>query len=133
MKTLDEVIEAFARDEEYLCSACPLGEYCRGIEVSCYMVDALHYLMEYREKRDDILQMEEALGYCEIMDNPPLDWEQLKQMEGKPVWVVVDGKERWRIIREVTYEHLILESGLPLHKCWMNHPDGWQAYRKERE
>ena len=71
--------------------------------------------------------------WTEQQVNPPLTWDELKTMEGKPVWVVVDGKERWHIIMKVTNEHLILESGLPLHKCWMNHPDGWQAYRKERK
>lgn len=84
-----------------------------------------------KEDKDDLTAL--RAYWKEQHENDPLTWEQLKQMEGKPVLVVVDEKERWRIIREVTNEHLILESGLPLHKCWMNHPDGWRAYRKEKE
>ena len=160
MKTLDEMIKALEyciTGKSCAHGECPYSEEnCvdHGIEK-----DALHYLKEYRDAKDalDTERERTIKAYCqwedakekleaqtshmmwvdkhfqfEISDNPPLTWDELKTMEGKPVWVVVDGKERWHIIREVSHEHLILESGLPLHRCWMNHPNGWQAYRKER-
>ena len=152
MKTLDEVIAYFDNQT---------WRYCVYLTEDAEDIynDALHYLRAFRNAKNALdTERERTIeAYCqwedakekleaqtsqmmwvdkhfqfEISDNPALDWDELRTMEGKPVWVVVDGKERWRIIREVTNEHLILESGLPLHKCWMNHPDGWQAYRKER-
>lgn len=129
MKMLDEVIKAFEccdhGEPDSNCKECSydfLGACCRVREE-----DALTYLRGYREVLPEYAQMK-----ADAALNTPLTWDELKTMEGKPVWVAVDGKERWRIIREVSSEHLILESGLPLHRCWMNHPDGWQAYRKER-
>ena len=140
MRTLDEVIKAY----EYTYENDPIAW--------TYGVDALHYLKKYRDnleaRNDQVERYQKAAKDCEEIltdyvalkqywaeqqENPSLTWDELRQMEGKPVWVVADGKERWRIIREVSSEHLILESGLPLHRCWLNHPDGWQAYRKERK
>ena len=155
MKTLDEVINALeicGRDESPKCPYFDTEHWCccedHMRSISPLKNDALQWLKEYRS---DKLEWEaQKKGYedwietykdardkhqqavIELKKNPALTWEELMTMEGKPVWVEVDGKERWRIVREVTNEHLILESGLPLHKCWMNHPDGWQAYRKER-
>ena len=132
MKTIDEVIESITKQSGLEIRNVRKPDKDRfWVDRETYM-DALHYLREYRDKHDEMLKTEEALGYCEMAENRPLTWDELRQMEGKPVWVEADGKERWRIIREVSSEHLILESGLPLHRCWMNHPDGWQAYRKER-
>lgn len=115
MKTLDEVITGMT---ELILSG-------KTADVKSTVTDALHYLKHLQEYYEMSREHHEP--------NPPLTWDELKAMEGKPVWVVVDGKERWHIIREVSSEHLILESMLPLHRCWMNHPDGWQAYRKERK
>ena len=157
MKSLDEVIYAYelCDSDEGGCEGCA---YCADCDESPFIgalrkrADAIHYLKAYRENQhayeEGNRKAEEARErYLEVLtdyvalkqywteqqENHALTWDELKSMEGKPVWLVVDGKERWRIIREVSSEHLILESGLPLHRCWMNHPDGWQAYRKERE
>lgn len=138
MKTLDEVIDDFEKacDLERRCENC---SGCLGQENGCpydgaeSVPDALYYLKEYRDLKNTMDWHEEMEEIRRNLTNTPLTWDELKQMEGKPVWVVVDGKERWRIIKEVTNEYLILESWLPIHKCWMNHPNGWQAYRKERE
>lgn len=127
MKTLNEVIKAL----ENVALADTDGES----EGYFLAVDSLHYLKEYRETKKHLACLDDVEirgDNTQVVNNPPLTWDELRTMEGKPVWVVVDGKERWRIIREVSSEHLILESGLPLHRCWMNYPDGWQAYRKER-
>ena len=123
MRTLDEVIEI-------------ASDWTNGFDESSIEKQMLHYLKEYLETKKHLACLDDVEirgDNTQVVNNPPLTWDELRLMKGKPVLVVVDGKERWRIIREVTNEHLILESGLPLHKCWMNHPDGWQAYRKERK
>lgn len=132
MKTLDEVIEAQERCETYPnCHFCYLhsGPMCEWIR------DALHYLKEYREKRhayEEILTDYVALKqyWAEQQANPALTWEQLKQMEGKPVWV--EPCKEWMLITEIETEpHIWLLSldgmdyDMSLHE--------WQAYRKERE
>ena len=152
MKTLDEVIKALRCtdpevDPETKCNDCPYKESRRNdlwyVGPSCLdemFSDALCYLKEYREKHDDILRMEEALGYCEIMDSPPLDWEQLKQMEGKPVWVEYESCNRkvWAIIDcfyTDAFLKVIMNVALP-HDYWNLEKEmmgkTWQAYRKER-
>ena len=132
MKTLDEVIKNFeicrkARLNLIRCDGCTYAIGDNDFCIDCNETDVLEWLKGYRAH----IELDKIRDKCEA-ENEPLTWDELRTMEGKPVWVEADEKERWRIIREVSSEHLILESGLPLHKCWMNHPDGWQAYRKER-
>lgn len=134
MKTLDEVIEALARDE-YYCSACPLQEYCEGVTLSCYIEDALHYL-KWFQARDNMSRR------LDIEDNPPLTWDELKQMEGKPVWVEEENQpSQWYLINEVeTDEDDDPEFvSMTVFECqggyWFyknNMGTKWQAYRKER-
>ena len=131
MKTLEEVIKAYEIcTQEQNCVGCPYTETDINGKWACSLCgdctrDAHQYLKWYKELADD------SAVFAQWKENPPLTWYELRTMEGKPLWVVIDGKERWRIIREVTNELLMFESGLPLHKSWMNHTDGWQAYRKE--
>lgn len=135
MKTLDEVITA----HEFCVNASITGAVCEECPAfakpDCGIrEDALHYLKEYREKLDT----ESALpDYYELVDfwaeqqaNPPLTWEQLKQMEGKPVWV--EPVKEWMLITEIDKEE---------DQVWLLSLDGqdydfgshnWQAYRKER-
>jgi hypothetical protein len=147
MKTLDEVIKAYeiCHASVLSCEGCPYDNGERYRDSDCYIADALHYLKEYREKHDDILRMEEALGYCEIMDNPPLDWEQLKQMEGKPVWVEVydpiDDKTgwhtaSWKLIEFINDEYFDVRNSDGEQECFYKSENDcycWQAYRKERK
>ena len=183
MKTLDEVI-AELEDE--------------GV-----FADALHYLKEYKIKRERIMakaqdcakhlqaevaRYQEAIKNCElaenkykrlyeetsqnfadtsqitcpkchsefvILDDPdgdhaqllkcqallqdfyrndPLDWETLKQMEGKPVWV--EPVKEWMLITEIEpedgAEHIWLLS-LDGFDYDMGCYTDWIYYRKERE
>jgi len=138
MKTLDEVIKAYeiCHASVLSCEGCPYDNGERYRDSDCYIADALHYLKEYREKHDDILRMEEALGYCEIMDNPPLTWDELKSMEGKPVWVEHIYYKKWLIVKDV-YEETIVLDGNGFYTQYFSDDNEketrWQAYRKERE
>ena len=143
-KTLDEVIKALEYclnpvDNFGNCNAeCPYIHCC---DPSNHDVteDALHYLKEYREKHDDILQMEEALGYCEISDNPPLTWNELENMEGKPVWVEADsGIAGWWLVDTIfDLENDILIGFISrygyIERSRKMQGICWQAYRKEKD
>lgn len=80
MKTLDEVIKAmeWCTDlDQSGCGACP---YADNEHIECYKDDALHYLKEYQELTAKLVEL-----------NEPLTWQELQQMEGKPVWVEMVG------------------------------------------
>ena len=148
MKRLDEVIEKleFATRVSF---GCVLA---KNVEVDD-LTDVLHYLKEYR---DDRKHYAEAISNCgkalnqyimdiqalaQQEDNQPLTWDELKGMEGKPVWVEGrtmddhDGDYKyWCIVGKTdkldTYIHL-REHGY--HHWKSTYGDWWQAYRKERE
>lgn len=142
MKTLDEVIKAYevCHASVLSCEGCPYDNGERYRDSDCYIADALFYLKEYREKHDDILRMEEALGYCEIMDNSPLSWDELKTMQGKPVWVEWTKTEEsywcfvgeWFDDDEMRIYHIGRDYADYIHKTIYT-PDIVQAYRKERK
>lgn len=127
MKTLDEVIKAFEICIGYYCSnaehdVCPyLGESDMGCMKEPEK-DALHYLKEYKIKRERIMAkaqdcedaekrlQDEIAVYKEILTdyvalkqywaeqqaNEPLTWSELKQMKSKPVWIELLDKGHWK-------------------------------------
>lgn len=141
MKTLDEVI-AELEDEELF-------------------ADALHYLKQYRSDKamwaadkkgleDWIEQYKDARdrhqqAVIELLKNDPLTWDELKAMEGKPVWVEVDGYlGYWTIVHwnsNIVFEEYydwIASPEDPMKAPLVSLDDNnfgktWQAYRKERE
>lgn len=130
MKTIDEVIEEL----QYWDTCHEYPECFYDDEVT---KDALNYLKEYKRVQNKIEKI--ALGNIEDtldkLDNKPLIWDELKTMEGKPVWVEYDGyAPDWEVIEyvgntkwkwgEVIETHLSI-----LHK--ENQGKEWQAYRKE--
>jgi hypothetical protein len=133
MKTIDEVITA--------------------LEDEGVFPDALHYLKEYRSDKamweadrkgylDWIEQYKEARekhqqAVIELKKNPPLTWEELKTMEGKPVWVELGLlRPRWYLIEGFNGDQMVgvdaLSVRVPFYKDDI-YTGGWQAYRKERE
>lgn len=127
MKTLDEVI-AELEDEEVF-------------------ADALHYLKEYKEKQKtlEIRAAEykrgfEQLGteWSRLKDNSPLTWDELKGMEGKPVWVEgISNPPIWLIVWRLD-DDTMMASGKSLSgvvfQTHLKKTDvrKWKAYRKER-
>ena len=162
MKSLDEVIKAFevcmdgssiSKDGNayyYNCGGCPYADH--ECDPQCYgedKVDALYYLKKFREQDKELGKaINEAcnveMKYCHLIEdlerNDPLSWDELKAMEGKPVWVEGrtmddhDGDYKfWCIVGKTdkldTYIHL-REHG---YSNWKStYGDWWQAYRKER-
>ena len=122
------------------------------------LADALYYLKEYRSDKiqyeadrknweDDLSQklrfFDEARNKLiakfkelEIGTlNEPLSWDELKQMEGKPVWVEALLYKQWAIIACVYGDHIRFEGAnlyAPECRIYMGEDNGWQAYRKER-
>lgn len=141
MKTIDEVIESITKQSGLEIRNVRKPDKDRfWVDRETYM-DALHYLREYRDKHDEMLKTEEALGYCEMAENRPLTWDELRTMEEKPVWIEADnGQEQfkhWFIIDEFTYSDI---PGLQIMWCLNNSfrfweadiGKTWQAYRKEK-
>ena len=144
MKTLDEVIDDFEKacDLERRCEGC---SGCLGHEEGCpndgaeSIPDALHYLKEYQRYQ----KTPSRNGHMALVDyfeeqqkNEPLDWEQLKQMEGKPVWVKTENcGAHWYIIESID-DDMIIVIGKYCERINYYRDDDfirWQAYRKERE
>ena len=146
MKSLNEVIKANEccdhGEPDSRCEDCPYN----GIGACCLEreTDALHYLedMKNLEEDYDILYNKYWREFNQQQANSPLTWNELKQMEGKPVWVEVLSDEinlssRWMLVARETKAH-----SLPLAYTddighWIfGHEDKlgktWQAYRKER-
>ena len=139
MKTLDEVIKAFEICIGYYCSnadhdVCP---YFGESDMGCMKEpekDALHYLKAYRDDKDDLTAL--RAYWAEQQANPPLTWDELKQMEGKPVWVEALLYKQWAVIAYVGDDHIRFEGVnlyAPESRIYMGEENGWQAYRKERE
>ena len=152
MKTIDEVIHDLQEDidDDMNC------EYSSNWIVAKYDVeDAISYLKELKEERERKYQMiadaykaieaekeriSEAVAY-----NPPLTWEELGTMEGKPVWVeeydpIDDNKgwrrARWNLIQWANSEDNVIYF---VNDEWdqtvyhlSDYGKTWTAYRKER-
>ena len=106
MRTLDEVIESITTQSGLEIRNVRKPERDRfWVDRQTYN-DALHYLKTYRENqqtciensrkakkaRELYLESAEELNalrdyWAEQQENPALTWDELKTMEGKPVWV----------------------------------------------
>ena len=158
MKTLDEVIKAYDICHASLldCDGCPYDNGMRYRDSDCYISDALYYLKNYRDSKEwlDLEKRNYAEGVtnCEraeaeytqmILDakrNDPLSWQELKQMEGKPVWIEhLCGVLRWGVIDDLFYDQKEAKTKIRFGTRhgfleWDKADLGntWQAYRKER-
>lgn len=153
MKTLDEVIRA-AHHCELLSSfddnyeydgGCPYADCSACEEKRMLGKDVIHYLKEYKRISAKIEKI--ALGNItetlEKLDNPALTWDELRQMEGKPVWIdSVPLVRRWVIIKKFhpiggnknLFDMEVEDGGHFLRKNMRrDDPAWWQAYRKERK
>lgn len=130
MKSLDKVIEKI--ESAWVCpSSDEAAEFCELIEIR---EDALQYLRWYKELADD------SEAFAKWKQNPPLTWDELKSMEGKPVWVESSdsfNRRRWMFVGEWfdDDEMRLFDMGddYPDYVSKKGYESGtWQAYRKER-
>lgn len=156
MKTLNELIKSFELScGKKDCEQCPYDDECLDHHVcECYerMNDALYYLKELRNitdipmeyfKSGETLQISCPKCHTEFVilpeSNNALTWEELKQMEGRPVWIEVDYHNP-----EMTYKYWTIVKYFDSHESGDMVFTGtgfyykdllgidWQAYRKER-
>ena len=149
MKTLDEVIKANEccdhGEPDSRCEDCPyngVGACCAERES-----DALHYLKTiettenlYHDAVNELSKWKDEDWKDQCL---PLTWDELRTMEGRPVWVEIlsdeiDLSSRWMMVARETKAH-----SLPLAYTddighWIyGHEDKlgktWQAYRKEHK
>lgn len=94
--------------------------------------DAITFMQAYRDDKDDLTAL--RAYWKEQHENNALTWEELKQMEGKPVWVEIgDGSRGWVIIRKITDTGIVSGSdGFIGIATAYGMDTTWQAYRKER-
>lgn len=101
------------------------------------------YLEAVKNCEDVSLKAEKVI--IDAVRNDPLTWDELKQMEGKPVYVELlshdmfdDPSHRvdsdWWVIGEVRKDDIIAACYLDeMELCEEDLGNTWQAYRKERE
>lgn len=99
--------------------------------------------LKHKEKEvNDILTDYVALKqyWAEQQENPPLTWDELRQMEGQPVWVEYDIEHEDRTLRTWAIVFTVLDENMSLAcsaiKFGVKKSEigqRWQAYRKERE
>jgi len=152
MKTLDEVIESIIKQSGLEIRNVRKPDRDRfWVDRETYN-DALHYLKEYKNTDENykkaIAHVIEVIDHYEKMvadylavNNPPLTWDELRQMEGKPVWVESSdsfNRRRWMFVGE-----WFDDDEMRLFDIGNDYPDyvskngyesgTWQAYRKERK
>lgn len=156
MTTLDDVIEAMERcsiPHYFDCHGCPYED--DDAEVGCRSddrdADVLYYLRElahYLAELDNPDGEHQQLIKCQALlhdfyRNDPLTWDELRQMEGKPVWVEGDhgciwGQKAWSLIRlDPENDDIVIcintDNGVHYEFAIGQEDYGidWQAYRKE--
>lgn len=157
MKTLDEVITELEDEGLFPDALYYLKEY----KIKRERIMAKAQDCEDTEKRlqDEIARYQEAVKNCEIaenkyrrledelngirrehikqMKNDPLTWDELRTMEGKPVWVESQRfGNHWYLNRGIKDESCLYFVGHYGENVLLYDDDMgtlWQAYRKERE
>ena len=160
MKTLNEVISGF--ECCYINTDCGNdcnGEHCPYMdgEKNCEIrlrEDTIDYLKEYKHTRQELLDGMKILEFKaemfthameDIENNPPLTWDELKLMEGKPVWLEYDNKgieilscpRQWVIISLIDNTTVMPEISFvnKWKAFWMQKEfmgKHWNAYKKEK-
>ena len=143
MKTLNEVIVALEVCTSGYCSHpkhgdCPYLDERNDCDTRQRKLDALHYLREYKKYNDTICALPDYYEWVHSTDNPPLTWDELRTMEGKPVWIEYGTDEdtalkRWCLVQIVLDQYISLATTAIFFRAEKSKQGKtWQAYRKER-
>ena len=150
MKTLGEVMNALKNcgRHQKCCVGCPyesmsyptkIGNTCKDM----MHYDAICYLSEYQKIEDEYEELKDWWAE-EHAENVPLTWDELKGMEGKPVWIeYMDDEQQtgWALIvknpERPTFGKpklfaFVGEEG-KFYLTISGYGKRWQVYRKERE
>lgn len=111
------------------------------------VAEAVEYLRDYRDLLLIVNKLKSDVDFMlnKYLDkNPPLSWDELKAMKGKPVWVEADdGKYKGWVIVGKFYSLLEKEDldahvdlyyfGRSMEYSKEMYGYYWQAYKKERK
>lgn len=146
MKTLDEVIKAVHHcglltgfDDTYeYDGGCPYEDCSECEKKRVLGKDIIQYLMAYKDDKNERTAL--RAFWKEQHDNHPLDWDELRKMEGKPVWWAHGEVGEWLTIYRVPSlgngnDNVIYATTCSGVECWIwrKDLDKFQYYRKERE
>ena len=141
MKNINEVIKEL--EESRVQTETGTGYWVGYRDNDDLKADALHYLKEYHDIKATMDWHEEMELIRNGIVNPPLTWDELRKMEGKPVWIdSVPLVRRWVIIKKFhpiggnkNLFDMEVEDGAHFLRKNMRRDDPawWLAYRKERE
>ena len=120
MKTLDEVIADITKQS---------GLEIRDVRKPMFYNQSIdHMLLMINEHEDRV-----CAYLAEMRKNDPLTWDELKQMEGKPVWVENKFYKKWLIAYQINENDIIFDgNGFYTQAFVIDYGKSWQAYRKER-
>ena len=137
MKTFNEITKAMSMcGRQPDCRGCPYENVSYPTEIGNTCIDIMHY--------DALYYMQDRIDECQEA-NSPLTWDELKQMEGKPIWIELLNHDMWDdpshgvdsewwVIGEVRKDDIILATYLDeMELCEEDIGIIWQAYRKERK
>lgn len=151
MKTLDEVIKNFeicrkARLNLISCEGCTYAIGDNDFCIDCNEIDVLEWLKGY-QKHIELDKLRDKYGVTSQITCPkchsefvilpdannPLTWDELKSMEGKPVWVEADYFEKgWFLVDASLVDIWVTGYDCAEHQLREeNIGVSWQAYRKE--
>ena len=130
MKTLDEVIAEL--EDARVQVETGTGYWIDYRDNDDLKADALQWLKGYKGH----IELDKLRDKCEA-ENEPLTWDELRTMEGKPVWVVPEAeKGYWFVIEFFNNnpyyggDRVCFTNDVMLNRCDLGKT--WQAYRKER-
>ena len=144
MKTLDEVIIAMENCYGPDAECCDKCQYTKknsagSICLKCNLEDdALIYLKAYQWQMTNPDGDHQQLEKCRALlsdfyRNDPLSWDELRTMEGKPVWYEHEFWKGWIILGKVE-QGVNCEMIPDREEKWYIVKDGSaKAYRKERD
>lgn len=134
MKTLNEVIRGFECCNSINCAECPYANWSNTDVVRCDPTDkdddALHYLKTiettenlYHDAVNELSKWKDEDWKDRFL---PLTWDELKQMEGKPVWVEESAENG------LWWTYWVIWQGDNAVLPEETYGTTWNAYRKER-
>lgn len=146
MKALDEVIKRIEIYKNIFdkngCFECHYHE--DDCIDSCFLENVLHYLKTiettenlYHDAVNELSKWKDEDWKDRYL---PLTWDELKQMEGKPVWIEMEGyKPNWGIVmnQDERNGNLLLcgydKVAIRIEINKEGEGNKWQAYKKERD
>lgn len=124
---MDDIAEKRETLEEKISHYCDLIK----IETDHYALSKVRWAEEYKNIKDDYEALQDF--WAESQANPPLTWDELKGMEGKPVWVESVCTEKkhagWVVVKRILAGAILTEPRLFYSEVYGKQ---WIAYRHER-